>query len=151
MYCHDALTTKISLRDWWDKVKYDFNFAKNNPDYFSPDGVIVFTGSQGSGKTLSAVRYLDNLCRLYPKAMLVSNCMLRLPNYHGELLPYEGIPSLSKLDNGIYGIICFIDEIQTEFSSLESSKLQPQQQPLQGHQLSSRRKRQVIHKSEPAT
>ena len=109
MYCHDALTTKISLRDWWDKVKYDFNFAKNNPDYFSPDGVIVFTGSQGSGKTLSAVRYLDNLCRLYPKALLVSNCMLRLPNYHGELLPYEGIPSLSKLDNGIYGIICFID------------------------------------------
>lgn len=125
MYCHDALTTKISLRDWWDKVKFDFNFAKNNPDYFSPDGVIVFTGSQGSGKTLSAVRYLDNLCRLYPKAILVSNCMLRLPNYHGELLPYEGIPSLSKLDNGIYGIICFIDEIQTEFSSLESAKLHP--------------------------
>lgn len=125
MYCHDALTTKISLRDWWDKVKYDFNFAKNNPDYFSPDGVIVFTGSQGSGKTLSAVRYLDNLCRLYPKAILVSNCMLRLPNYHGELLPYEGIPSLSKLDNGTFGIICFIDEIQTEFSSLESSKLHP--------------------------
>lgn len=125
MYCHDALNTKISLRDWWDKVKYDFNFAKNNPDYFSPDGVIVFTGSQGSGKTLSAVRYLDNLCRLYPKAILVSNCMLRLPNYHGELLPYEGIPTLSKLDNGIYGIICFIDEIQTEFSSLESAKLHP--------------------------
>lgn len=125
MYCHDALNTKISLRDWWDKVKFDFNFAKNNPDYFSPDGVIVFTGSQGSGKTLSAVRYLDNLCRLYPKAILVSNCMLRLPNYHGELLPYEGIPSLSKLDNGIYGIICFIDEIQTEFSSLESAKLHP--------------------------
>lgn len=125
MYCHDALTTKISLRDWWDKVKFDFNFAKNNPDYFSPDGVIVFTGSQGSGKTLSAVRYLDNLCRLYPKAILVSNCILRLPNYHGELLPYEGIPSLSKLDNGIYGIICFIDEIQTEFSSLESAKLHP--------------------------
>ena len=125
MYCHDALTSKISLRDWWAKVKYDFNFAKNNPDYFAPDGVIVFTGSQGSGKTLSAVRYLDNLCRLYPKAILVSNCMLSLPNYHGELLPYEGIPSLSELDNGTYGIICFIDEIQTEFSSLESSKLHP--------------------------
>lgn len=125
MYCHEALTTKISLRDWWEKVKYDFNFAKNNPDYFVPDGVIVFTGSQGSGKTLSAVRYIDNLCKLYPKAILVSNCGLHLPNYHGVILPYSGIPDLSKLDNGTDGIICFIDEIQTEFSSLESAKLHP--------------------------
>ena len=118
MYCSDALVSKISLRDLSDKIKYDFRFRKDNPNYFDPDGVIVFTGSQGSGKTLSAVRYIDNLCKLYPKAILVSNCALHLPNYHGDLLPYSGIPDLSRLDNGIYGIICFIDEIQTEFSSL---------------------------------
>ncbi len=125
MYCRDALTTKISFRDFWDKQKYDFSFARDNPDYFYPDGVIVFTGSQGSGKTLSAVRYLDNLCKLYPKAILVSNCQLSLPHYSGEVLPYDGIPHLSSLDNGVYGIICFIDEIQTEFSSLESARLHP--------------------------
>ena len=125
MYCRDALTTKISFRDFWDKQKYDFSFARDNPDYFYPDGVIVFTGSQGSGKTLSAVRYLDNLCKLYPKAILVSNCQLSLPHYSGDVLPYDGIPHLSSLDNGVYGIICFIDEIQTEFSSLESARLHP--------------------------
>ena len=122
MYCSEALVSKISLRDLTDKIKYDSRFRKDYPDYFDPDGVIVFTGSQGSGKTLSAVRYIDNLCKLYPKAILVSNCGLHLPNYHGEILPYSGIPDLSRLDNGIEGIICFIDEIQTEFSSLESAK-----------------------------
>lgn len=125
MYCSDALLSKISLRDLTDKIKYDSRFRKDYPDYFDPDGVIVFTGSQGSGKTLSAVRYIDNLCKLYPKAILVSNCGLHLPNYHDEVFPYSGIPDLSRLDNGIKGIICFIDEIQTEFSSLESSKLHP--------------------------
>lgn len=125
MYSPEALKSKISLRDWWEKQKYDFNFSRDNPDYFYPDGVIVFTGSQGSGKTLSAVRYIDNLCKLYPKALLVSNCMLSLPNYHGELIPYAGIPALSQLDNGTLGIIAFIDEIQTEFSSLESARLHP--------------------------
>ena len=125
MYCSDALVSKISLRDLREKIKYDFRFRKDNPYYFDPDGVIVFTGSQGSGKTLSAVRYIDNLCKLYPKAILVSNCGLHLPNYHGDILPYSGIPDLSRLDNGTDGIICFIDEIQTEFSSLESAKLHP--------------------------
>ena len=125
MYCSEALVSKISLRDLTDKIKYDSRFRKDYPDYFDPDGVIVFTGSQGSGKTLSAVRYIDNLCKLYPKAILVSNCGLHLPNYHGDVLPYTGIPDLSRLDNGIEGIICLIDEIQTEFSSLESAKLHP--------------------------
>ena len=125
MYCSEALVSKISLRDLTDKIKYDSRFRKDHPDYFDPDGVIVFTGSQGSGKTLSAVRYIDNLCKLYPKAILVSNCGLHLPSYHGDVLPYSGIPDLSRLDNGIEGIICFIDEIQTEFSSLESAKLHP--------------------------
>ena len=126
MYDSSCLSTSLKLGDLRDNLKYRLSFKRSNPDYFEPDGCIVFTGSQGSGKTLSAVRYINNLCKLYPNVQLVSNCYLDLPNYNGkEVLPYKGITELSKLDNGYKGIICFIDEIQSEFSSLESAKLHP--------------------------
>lgn len=125
MYSQDAIKGSFKLRDALDKIKYDLAFSKTHPDYFHPDGCIVFTGSQGSGKSLSAVRYIDNLCRMYPKALVVSNCSLNLPNYHNDYLSYEGILKLSLLNNGEQGIICFIDEIQAEFSNLESKKVSP--------------------------
>ena len=126
MYDSSCLSSSLKIKDFVSNIKYRINFKRSNPDYFEPDGCIVFTGSQGSGKTISAVRYINNLCKLYPNVQLVSNCFLDLPNYNGrEVLPYKGITELSKLDNGYKGIICFIDEIQSEFSSLESAKLHP--------------------------
>ena len=45
--------------------------------------------------------------------------------YHGHtaVLPYEGIKSLTKHENGLYGVIYFIDEIHLEFNSLESKNV----------------------------
>lgn len=57
-------------------VKYKFSFAREHPDYFYPDGLVVFTGAQGTGKTLSAVNYVENLLKAYPRAKLVTNLML---------------------------------------------------------------------------
>lgn len=52
-------------------------FNLENPNYFFPDGLCCFVGSQGSGKTLSAVNYVYNLLKEYPMAKLVSNIMLK--------------------------------------------------------------------------
>ena len=38
-------------------LAYKRNFKKEHPDYFWPDGLLTFCGSQGKGKTLSAVQY----------------------------------------------------------------------------------------------
>lgn len=35
-------------------------------------------------------------------------------------MPYEGIESLTRFENGEFGVIYFIDEIHLEFNSLES-------------------------------
>jgi len=60
-----------------DKLKYDVIFRRDNPTYFWPDGLVVYCGPQGSGKTLSAVNYIYNLMEMYPKAKLVTNITLK--------------------------------------------------------------------------
>lgn len=89
---------------------------KKDPDVFLPSGLICFCGSQGSGKTLSSVLYLRNLLARYPKALVVSNIHLDFCDY----IPYTGLSQLHDIQNGIYGVIIFLDEIQIEFNSLES-------------------------------
>jgi hypothetical protein len=60
-------------------LKYKIEFSREHPDYFDADGLLCFAGSQGSGKTISAVNYVTKLLTLYPKCKLVTN--LWLPEY----------------------------------------------------------------------
>ena len=121
----DYLSGSLNPRKAIDKIAYDINFAETHPNYFEPDGFICFTGSQGSGKTLSAVQYIHKLVRKYPDVMLVTNCALMFPDWHGKQIRYEGYEQVAELDNGYLGIIIFLDEIQAEFNSLESKKIDP--------------------------
>lgn len=120
-----ALQGNFSLKDFFQDRAYRARFAIEHPEFFNPSGLVVFCGGQGAGKTLSAVRYIDRLCKRYPDAWLVSNCNLSIPSYQHELLEYTGLNDTGDLDNGYKGIILFLDEIQTEFSSLESNKISP--------------------------
>lgn len=108
-----------------DKIWYDMLFEQNHPKFFHPDGFICFTGSQGSGKTLSAVQYIHKLVKRYPDVMLVTNCFLQFPDWQGTQIRYEGYEQMNAMDNGDKGIILFLDEIQAEFNSLESKKIDP--------------------------
>lgn len=65
------------LKKFYNYLKYKFKFAKENPEYFYPDGLVEFCGAQGTGKTLSAVNYVYNLMEKYPKCKLVTNLELR--------------------------------------------------------------------------
>ena len=67
--CKESLNPFILIDYIIDKRR----FNKEHPDYFLPDGLVVFTGPQGSGKTLSAVNYVEKLINMYPKAKIVSN------------------------------------------------------------------------------
>lgn len=60
----------------FELLKYRTQFRAEHPFYFDPDGLLVFTGPQGSGKTLSAVNYVYNLMEAYPACKLVTNLML---------------------------------------------------------------------------
>lgn len=85
-------------------------------DPFPFAGMWMFSGSQGSGKTLLMMHLLKQIVDQCPNAIVVSNISIYgVPSY-----PYTGIEDFEKYNNGKDGIIFVIDEIHTLFNSLES-------------------------------
>lgn len=105
-------------RNLLDTVKYKLQFSRDNPDYFYPAGIWVFCGPQGSGKTLSAVKCLKEMCKAYPKAKVCSNLEVR--GIENEFIPFTDYSQLTELSNGVEGIIFLLDEIHVLWNSLES-------------------------------
>lgn len=107
-----------------DYLKYKFDFAKEHPNYFYADGLVVFVGPQGSGKTLTAVNYVYNLMKKYPKALLITNILLKdYPFDNERVFPFHNNDDFSKYNNGEEGVIFFVDEIQLYLNSLESKNI----------------------------
>lgn len=85
-------------------------------DPFPYAGMWLFSGSQGSGKTLLMMHLLKQIIEQCPNAIVVSNISIYgVPSY-----PYTGVEDFGKYNNGADGIIFVIDEIHTLFNSLES-------------------------------
>ena len=102
-------------------LRYKSRFACDNPDYFYPAGIWVFTGAQGSGKTLSAVKCLKEIIKDYPKAIICTN--LDIKGLDREVIPFTDYSQLSDLSNGIHGVIFLLDEIHVLWNSLESKDI----------------------------
>lgn len=112
--------------DFVQSWEYKKRFRKEHPEYFDPDGIMVFCGPQGAGKTLSAVQYVVKLAHKYPQMVLVSNVAIDDEVLGGvKRYPYTGLHDLSKYNNGYAGVVFLIDEIQIEFNSLESKNIDP--------------------------
>lgn len=85
-------------------------------DPFPFAGMWLFTGAQGSGKTLLMMHLVKQIMQECPRCMIVSNMSI----YGLPSIPYEGIDDFDTYNNGADGIIFVIDEIHTLFNSLES-------------------------------
>lgn len=116
-----ALKGHLEWPDLFKSIKYKIQFDKDHPDWFVPDGIIVFTGSQGTGKTLSAVRYVVDLMEEYPKAILCTN--VQINKFEHRQIWFDSVEKFKSVNNGEYGVIYLIDEIQLLFNSLESKNL----------------------------
>lgn len=88
-------------------------------DGFPYGGLWVFTGAQGSGKTLLLMHMVRTIHEQYPKALIVTNISV----FGIPCIPYTGIADFDKYVNGADGVIFIIDEIQALFNSLESAKM----------------------------
>lgn len=116
-----ALNNSLDIEDLFKVIKYKYEFDKEHPDWFRPDGILVFSGGQGSGKTLSGVRYVCKLLDEYPKAILCSNVLIE--GYEDRFTFFDSVKCFKTVNNGEYGVIYFIDEIQLLFNSLESKNM----------------------------
>lgn len=127
MILYNKLDGSLNPLNIFKILKYRKEFRKNNPDYFDPDGLLVFTGPQGSGKTLSAVKYTINLMNEYKKAILVTNIDIKsLPVDNNRIFRFNNNDDLSRYNNDKLGVIFLIDEIQLYFNSLDSKNIDPQ-------------------------
>lgn len=102
-------------------LHFDSLFYQKNPTYFHPDGIWVFCGAQGNGKTLSAVKCLKSLVCEYPKVLVCSN--LQINGLSVPVVPFTHYSQLTDLSNGVEGIIFLIDEIHVLWNSLESKNI----------------------------
>lgn len=91
------------------------NQLKNDKS-FPYAGMWIFSGAQGSGKTLLLMHLLKQIIEQYPNAIIVSNISI----FGVPCIPYQGVEDFEKYNNGADGIIFVIDEIHILFNSLES-------------------------------
>ena len=114
-FFHHNIAVPIGI----DTLLFKQEQGRLNRDRLPVDGIVCFCGEQGSGKTLSAVRYVYNVCKRYPKAVVVSNMALSW-DLENEVVPYSGAEDMLSIDNGEEGVIFLLDEMHIEFNSLES-------------------------------
>lgn len=116
-YFEESKNPKLIL----DCIKYNSEFRKAHPDYFYPEGITIFSGSQGDGKTLSASRLATNILRDYPKAIFCTNTNIK--SIFNKTVEFTGLESLEIVQNGEQGVVYFIDEIQNYLNSLMSRNI----------------------------
>ena len=113
---NDYLNKEFNL---FSGIKAQIWKIKNkNPEELDVTGINIFTGSQGSGKSLSMIHVFKKLIYDFPKAIVVTNLEFNfeIPN---KIKKYEGFEDF-KIENGIYGVIYLFDEIHLILNSLES-------------------------------
>ena len=98
----------------------DDMFAKN-PDFFPYQGLIIFEGRQGNGKTISAIQFARQMQREYSKSKVITNLNYKFQN--DELNHWS---KLINYKNGIYGVIAVLDETQNWFASNQSKNFPPE-------------------------
>ena len=114
-------------RHWFLRLFYDFPKRVvadlySCTDYeFKLNGLHLIVGEQGSGKTIALVYLLLKFAQKYPKLVIRTNM-----GYVGESGSIKSWRDLVFRNNGVYGEIDVIDEIQNWFNSLESKDFPPE-------------------------
>ena len=73
----EAMRGPLNPLNIYKILKFKLDDYRNNPFHFRVFGTCIFCGAQGFGKTLSAVQYVLNLRRMYPRSILVSNVSIK--------------------------------------------------------------------------
>lgn len=106
---------------WESPRQYVDDLFDTDPDFFKYQGLCIYTGSQGNGKTISMVHDMMIMQEEYPRAKCITNLAYK---YEDDVLSHWS--QLVEYKNGVYGVIVALDEIQNWFSSKQSKDFPPQ-------------------------
>lgn len=108
----------LPKRSIWKQIFYDaprryvMDIYEREPDFFHPQGIHMFCGEQGCGKTIACVEMMLRYQKMYPKSKMITNFGVTSEN--DELTKWQ---QLLDYTNEKKGVIVGIDEIQNWFMS----------------------------------
>lgn len=91
-----------------------------DPDFFKYQGLIIYEGRQGNGKTIGAIEHIRRMQVEYPLCKVMTNLAYKYEDE--ELTTWQ---DMVGYNNGIHGVVVFIDETQNWFSSNDSKNFPP--------------------------
>ena len=94
---------------------------EKDPEFFKYQGLVIFEGRQGSGKTMSMVEFIMRMQEEYPLAKTATN--FGLISQNKELKDWK---MLIDYKNDKQGVIVGMDELQNWFSSNDSKNFPPE-------------------------
>lgn len=92
-----------------------------DPNEFGLYGFHLFVGEQGSGKTVATAEFLRRIKKQYPLCQISTNF-----EYKNEDSAIDSWQDLVFHNNGIYGQVDVIDEVQNWFSCNQSKDFPPE-------------------------
>lgn len=92
--------------------RYVMDIYEREPDFFQPQGIHMFCGEQGCGKTIACVEMMLRYQKMYPKSKMITN--FGVTTEDDELTKWQ---QLLDYTNEKKGVIVGIDEIQNWFMS----------------------------------
>lgn len=102
-------------------IQFVNDLFNRDPEFFKYQGMIIFEGRQGSGKTTSMIEYAMNMQKEYPLAKCITNL-----GYTKQDTALTDWRMLINYKNGIKGVIVCMDELQNWFSSNDSKNFPPE-------------------------
>lgn len=120
------LRRKKNLGDIPANIEQQLRIRSTYYDIFPHSGILLFCGSQGTGKSVSAVHYVRNLIEDFPRLRIVTNMDVCFMGYPNEVVRYTDSDDLVKYgSNGDDGVLFLLDEIHLIWNSLESKSVTP--------------------------
>ena len=101
--------------------RYAMDKIEKPADFFEPQGLVIFTGSQGSGKTSALIQYTLDLQYQYPCSVTLGNL-----GFKKQEIELDDWHKLTEFKNGKMGVIAQMDETQNWFSSKQSGNFPPE-------------------------
>lgn len=120
---HHKVKKKSILRRIFIDVPHQFviDFFNKEPDFFRFQGLIIFEGRQGAGKTISMIEFCRRMQQEYPLAKCITNL-----GYKNEDTRLKDWRMLMNYKNDKRGVIVVMDELQNWFSSNDSKNFPPE-------------------------
>lgn len=117
----------VKKKSFFRRIFIDFpkrftdDLFDKDPEFFKYQGLIIFEGRQGSGKTMSMVEFIKRMQEEYPLAKTTTNFGLKSQNR--DLKDWR---MLIDYKNDKQGVIVGMDELQNWFSSNDSKNFPPE-------------------------